>query len=179
MLEYELMYIVPASFTDEEAGKAEQTVAGMLTKVGATPTNTTRVGKLRLAYPIARQTHGHYVLVRFTAETSALAELNNLLRLSPDTVLRHLILRADEAGDEKYDLIPFQPVNVEERGDRPRRPRAASKDAKAPASPSDVKAQKEGVAALEGDEKSTGEGVAPLSSEDLEKKIESALEEKA
>ena len=179
MLEYELMYIVPASFTDEEAGKAEQAVAGMLAKAGATPTNTTRVGKLRLAYPIARQTHGHYVLVRFTAESSALAELNNLLRLSPDIVLRHLILRADEAGDGKYELVPFQPVNVEERGDRSRRPRAGAKDAKPAASPADLKAQKEGVAVLEGVEKSTGEEVAAISSEDLEKKIESALEEKA
>ena len=179
MLEYELMYVVPASFTDEEAGKAEQSVAGMLAKAGATPTKTTRLGKLRLAYPIARQTHGHYVLVRFTAESSALSELNNLLRLSPDTVIRHLILRADEAGDEKYDLIPFQPVNVEERGDRSRRPRPAKEGKVAAPTVSDMKAQKEGVAALEGDEKSTGEDVSKLSSEDLEKKIDAALEEKA
>lgn len=178
MTEYELMYVVPASFTDEEAGKAEQAVAGMLAKAHATPANTTRIGKLRLAYPIKRQTHGHYVLVRFSAEPPALAELNNLLRLSPDTVLRHLILRADEAGDEKYDLVPFQPVNVEERGERSRRPRPP-KEAKAPVTADDRKAQKEGVAVLEGDKKSTGDVVAPLSSEALEKKIDAALEEKA
>lgn len=176
MLEYELMYIVPTSFTDEEVGAVEGTVGGMLEKANATVVKTVRLGKFRLAYPIRHERHGHYVLVRFKAEASAIAGLNEVLRLSPDKVLRHMILTADEAGEEKFDLVQFQEVNVESREDRPRRaPRAA----RSASTEKDTQAQKEGVAALEGKTESTDEDAAPVSAEELDKKIDAALEEKA
>jgi small subunit ribosomal protein S6 len=175
MTDYELLYIVPASFTDEEVGTVEQAVNTMFAKANVTVTNTTRLGKFRLTYVIKRQTHGHYVLVRFSAEPANVAPLNELLRLSPDKVLRHLIVRMDEVGDDKYQLVQYQEVNVEDRGDRARRPRAARGER----GEADTKGQKEGVAALEGDEKSTAASVAPITEEELEKKIDQALEEKA
>ena len=175
MTEYELMYIVPTSFTDEETGTVEQAVAAMITKAGATALSTVRLGKFRLAYPIKKQAHGHYVLVRFQSETKSVAELNDLLRMSPDKVLRQLIVRADEVGEEKYQLVQFQEVNVEDRGDRARKARAG---ARAPgAKEEDGKAQKEGVTAIDGEEKSAAE--VKITAEDLDKKIDAALEEKA
>jgi small subunit ribosomal protein S6 len=178
MLEYELMYIVPTSFTDEEVGAVEGAVGGMLDKANATVLKTVRLGKFRLAYPIRHERHGHYVLVRFQAEASAIAGLNDTLRLSPDKVLRHIILSADEAGEEKFDLVQFQEVNVESREDRARRaPRAAGAKPDRAEKEKDVQAQKEGVAALEG--KAESADAEALSPEELEKKIASALEEKA
>jgi ribosomal protein S6 len=173
MIEYELMYIVPASMTEEEAGAVEQAVGVMLQKAQATDINTTKLGKFRLAYGIRRQTHGHYMLVRFKSEAANVAGLNESLRLSPDKVLRHIILKAEEAGGAKFNLVQFQEVNTDERGDRARKPRSADKKEE----PGAAAAQKEGVAALEGGEKSTA--VEAISSEDLDKKIDAALEEKA
>lgn len=187
MIDYELMYIVSASFTDEELSAIEAEVGEMLTKVEATVTKTERLGKFRLAYPIKRQTHGHYILVHFQAEPTALAELNNLLRLSPDKVLRHQTLRMDEVGDEKYQLVQFQEVNVEDRPRRGSRTARPSTDAKKDTSDSneDSKAQKEGVAALEesddtsDDDANDPQDDASGNDEDLDKKIDEALEEKA
>lgn len=179
MTDYELMYLVSSSFTDEELSGIEAWVGETLTKVGATATHTERLGKLRLAYPIKRQTHAHYVLVRFKAETSALAEFNNLLRLSPDKVLRYQTLRQDEVGDDKYQLVQFQEVNVE---DRPRRGSRGKKEEKDDKSKSDDrKAQKEGVAALEegSDEDTNPQDSTDTTEEDLDKKIDDALDEKA
>jgi hypothetical protein len=131
------------------------------------------------SYPLKGQHHGYYVLVRFQAEPASVGALNELLRLSTEKVLRHLILRADEAGDEKFDLVQFQAVNVEDRGGDRRRTGAPRTGARTEKSPEELKAQKEGVAALEGAKESTDEAVKPLSAEDLEKKIDAALEEKA
>lgn len=178
MTDYELLYIVPTSLTEEEAGTVEQAVGGMLAKTNATVQSTKRLGKLQFAYAMKGQHHGYYVLVRFQAEPKSVNELNELLRLSPDKVLRHIILRAEEAGDEKFDLVQFQPVNVEDRGDRRRAPGARDKRTDK-LSTEDTKAQKEGVAALEGAASSTGEEAKPLSTEDLDKKIDAALDEKA
>ncbi|MEN9558032.1 MAG: hypothetical protein RL141_401 [Candidatus Parcubacteria bacterium] len=164
MNEYELLYIVSSAFTDEELSTIEGAVGDMFTKVGIAGVKSERLGKFHLAYPVKRQEYGHYVLARFQAETPAIADLNNLLRLSPDKVLRHLILRADEVGDEKYTLIPFQPVNVESREDRARKPRRA-----------EAAAAVEGATELVTDAKA----VDTLTEEDVDKKINEALESKA
>lgn len=118
---YELLYIIPTTFTDEEAGEVETRVAGLIEKVGITADSTTRLGKLRFAYPIKKQRHGYYVMVMLSAEPSAVAKLDAQLRITPE-VLRHLILSAEEAGSEaKYELVQFIEVNVEDKDPRSRR----------------------------------------------------------
>ena len=172
---YELLYIIPTTFTDEEAGTVETKVSGLLTKVGATTESTKRLGKLRLAYPIENQRHGYYVLVMFTAEKSAIAKLEENLRITSE-VLRHLILRADEAGsNQKFDLVQFTEVNVETKDDRPRRRDnkvMTKEDAK-----EEGKDIKSTAAALHdgGTEKVVPTVGKEMSSEELEKKIASAL----
>lgn len=164
MTQYELLYIIPATFTDEDVGGVENTVKALLEKHGATVETTTRLGKFKLAYEIKKVRHGHFVLVRFSADGTALAAIDMALRISAD-VLRHLVLRADEAGGDKFEMIQFTEVNLDAKGDaRDERPRHRAPEATKLAE--DVK-PKEAVAA------------APeLSAEELEKKIAAALEEK-
>jgi len=129
---YELLYIIPTSFTDDEVGGVETKVSGLLTKVGATPESTQRLGKLRFAYPIKNERHGHYVLVMFTADPSAVAKLDELLRITPE-VLRSIVLSAEEAGsDQKFDLVQFTEVDLNNKEDRPRR-RVEAKEGEKPA----------------------------------------------
>lgn len=181
MTEYELMYIVPTTFTEEGVAAVESSVGAILAKAGANVTQTVRLGKFRLAYPIKRQHHGHYTLVHFTAEPSAVASVNEALRLTPDQALRHLILKTEEAGEAKFNLVQFQEINVESRDER-RRP-AAVKVAKTERLDKEkaAQAQKEGVAALEDKESEAAPAAAKeeLSPEELQKKIDEALEEKA
>ncbi len=171
---YELLYIIPTTFTDEEVGTIEQKVAALLTKVGATTESTRRLGKFRLAYPINNQRHGHYVLTMFTIEHGAVAKFDELLRITPE-VLRHLIVRAEDGGVEvKFDLVQFNEVVVEGgRGDRDRR-REKTADVK-----DEVKADiKDGVAVLEKKEDAPVVTTEPsISDAELDSKIDSALNE--
>jgi small subunit ribosomal protein S6 len=122
---YELLYIIPTTFTDEEVGGVETKINALLTKLGATIESTKRLGKFRLAYPIKKQRHGHYVMVIFTAERTALAKIEENLRIATD-IIRHLTLQADEAGtDQKFELVQFTEIVVEGgRDDRRRREKA-------------------------------------------------------
>ncbi len=167
---YELLYIIPTTFTDEEVGTIEQKIAALFTKVGATIESIKRLGKFRLAYAIKTQRHGHYVMVMFTSEHSVVAKLDELLRITPE-VLRHLIIRAEEGGEEaKFDLVQFAEVVVEGgREDRRRREKAAeAKD--------DGKEEiKEGVAALEGKTETKEMTEPAISATELDSKIDSAL----
>ena len=127
---YELLYIIPTSFTDEEVGGVESKISALITKLGAAIESTQRLGKLRLAYAIKDQRHGHYIMTLFKADAAAIAKMEENLRINND-ILRHLILRADEAGsDQKFELVQFTEVVVEGgRGDRRREKAAESKDA--------------------------------------------------
>jgi small subunit ribosomal protein S6 len=169
---YELLYIIPTTFTDEEVGTVEQKIAALFTKVGATIDSTRRLGKFRLAYTIKTQRHGHYVLVMFTAEHGTVAKLDELLRITPE-VLRHLIIRAEEGGEEaKFDLVQFTEIVVEGgREDRRRREKAAE------AKDETKEELKDGVAALENKGEAKESAVAGISETDLETKIDTALNE--
>lgn len=180
MKEYELMYIVPTSYTEEELGTVEKNVAQILEKNSATITKATRLGKFRFTYPIKGEQHGHYVLVHFQVEPTGVHGVNEGLRMNQKEILRHIIVDGQEVSEE-YKLIQFQEVAVD-GGDRRRREKKEEKEEKAEVSEEAEKTQKEGVAALEGTEGeavAAKEGIETLSEEDLQKKIDAALTEEA
>lgn len=172
--QYELLYIIPATFTDEDLSGIEANVKAMFDKYGGTIESTTRLGKFRFAYPIKAVRHGHYILVRWSGDGSIVNKIDEALRISPE-VLRHLILRADEAGGDKFDLVQFTEVNLDAKESSDDRGRRGAK-------PDERKAEiKSGVAALEGEKDETVVVAAEkeLSPEELEKKIDTALQDNA
>src|SRR5579872_6542699 len=77
----------------------ESAVTGVLDRAvevvkanGGTPGTLDRWGKRALAYEIRKKREGYYVLVEYTAEPKASAELDRMLTLA-DEVLRHKIIR--------------------------------------------------------------------------------------
>ncbi len=168
-MQYELLYIVPSTFTDEDVARIEGNVKTLLEKYGATLTDTKRLGKFRFAYPIKNVRHGHYVLVQFETATDTVAKIEEALRISTE-VLRHLIVRADEAGGDKFELIQFTEVNVDMKDDRPRRRREEK------AGDEKVGEDKAAVAVLEKDGEEAVVAPAAISDEELDKKLTAALE---
>ena len=89
MKKYELMYIVKDGL-DEEARKAEiEKLHGILTSNGAKLGEVKEWGLRTLAYPINKEIKGYYVVVKLTAETTALNEFARLAKINPN-VVRHL-----------------------------------------------------------------------------------------
>lgn len=168
-MQYELMYIVPTSFTDEDVGKIEGNIKALLEKHGAKIIEAQRLGKFKFAYPIKKQRHGHYMLVQLEVEPANLAKLDEGLRISNE-VLRHMILKADEAGGNKFDIVQFTEVNVDLKEDRPRRKR----DEKDEKEKTDEATKTEEVAAET--KADVVPAVAALSDDELDKKLTAALE---
>ncbi|MDE3086732.1 MAG: 30S ribosomal protein S6 [Acidobacteriota bacterium] len=59
---------------------------------GGTPGTLERWGKRPLAYEIRKKREGYYVLLEYTAEPKASADLDRMLKLA-DEVIRHKIVR--------------------------------------------------------------------------------------
>lgn len=82
-------------------------------------------GRRQLAYPIDNLVKAHYVLLNIECDQAVLTEMVEGFRFN-DAVLRHLVMRRDEADTEQSlimknkDEKPDKPDRPE-RGDRPRR----------------------------------------------------------
>ena len=73
-------------------------------------------GRRQLAYPIQNLVKAHYVLLNIEVEQAALNELVDSFRFN-DAVLRHLVMKRDEADTEQSLIMK----NKDEKGDKPER----------------------------------------------------------
>ena len=76
-------------------------------------------GRRQLAYPIDNLVKAHYVLMNIEASQAVLDELVEGFRFN-DAVLRHLVIRRDEAETEQ-SLIMKNKDEKPEKSDRPER----------------------------------------------------------
>ena len=73
-------------------------------------------GRRQLAYPIDNLVKAHYVLLNIECSQTVLNELVDGFRFN-DAVLRHLVMRRDEADTEQSLIMK----NKDEKGDKPER----------------------------------------------------------
>ena len=92
---YEELFIVKPDAPDGEVDQFVETLRTQLTTAGAAVDKIDKWGKRRLAYRVDKYREGTYVLFQFTAEPTAVKELERRLRVS-DVVLKFLTVRIDE-----------------------------------------------------------------------------------
>ncbi len=88
---YEILFITPNKFTDDEAKTVAAKVGQVITENNGQITHTEYWGKKKLAYEIKHNAYGYYGLFEFDLEGEFLAKVDQNLRLSAD-VLRHQIV---------------------------------------------------------------------------------------
>jgi small subunit ribosomal protein S6 len=93
--QYELVYIALPDTTDEVLADLHQQIAAIAERFGGKIDRTEQWGRRKLAYDIAHQREGTYVLEALSGPPAMTAELDRRLRVI-DTVMRHLIVRVDE-----------------------------------------------------------------------------------
>ena len=94
MREYEIMLILPADAEDSAVDGVVERITGIISKSGGEMGQVDKWGRRRLAYEIARQTEGYYVLARFRADPDAIRELDRVLHLADDVLRFKAVLRA-------------------------------------------------------------------------------------
>ena len=93
--EYELVYIVAPTATDEDVEALQTQVAELVKEFGGTVENTDVWGRRKMAYEIGHFREGIYVVQLLDGPGEMIGELGRRLRVR-DQVLRHLIVRVDE-----------------------------------------------------------------------------------
>ncbi len=88
---YEVLFIIPNKFTEDEAKKIITQVEETITKGGGAITKQEYWGKKKLAYEIKHNAYGYYSLAEFDMEKGNVLAVDQTLKLSTD-VLRHQIV---------------------------------------------------------------------------------------
>ena len=99
--QYEGMFLFPQSAVADLQGTVES-VKQMLTARGATICSIPKWDERRLAYDIAGNKRGLYILAYFTAPTAALKELERDCNLN-ERLLRSMVTRADHLTTEQMN----------------------------------------------------------------------------
>ena len=94
---YEALVILKAAGTEQEVAKRAFQLEEPIKKVGGTVESSQGMGRRRLAFRIARQTEGHYYLLRFQAPAERIGEIERLFRLN-EAIVRFMILNAEETA---------------------------------------------------------------------------------
>ncbi len=110
---YELLFIIPNKYTEDEADAIKGQVEKMITDVKGEVNYQENWGKKKLAYDIKGNHYGYYHLYEFDLEGKDLATLERNLRLSPE-ILRHQIIKQKKRSLEEIsaDKSKQEQVNV-------------------------------------------------------------------
>ena len=95
MRPYELTFIVRPGMEAENLDAVVEQVNNLVTSGGGQVTEVNAWGVRQLAYPIDRNTEGHYFFLRAHMPAQVISGLERDLRLT-EQILRFLIVRADE-----------------------------------------------------------------------------------
>lgn len=151
MRTYEVLFILSPQLAEQDSTTLIQDFRGIAEKSGATFVSEEAWGRRRLAYPIAKVNEGIYHLFTFESEEEVLSELDRKMKNS-DQVIRHMIVRTDEAhkraaklakrNPKKERLRPAPPV-------MPMAPGATAPSADQPVASPDVPAAEQTAPAAE------------------------------
>lgn len=96
MRNYEIMFIVRPTLSEEDVKKVVENFSNTLTSNGAKINETKDLGQKELAYEIKKYKSGYYFLFEIESQDDkAVAEFNRLALISSD-VIRHLIKRVEK-----------------------------------------------------------------------------------
>ena len=115
MRHYEVVFLVHPDQSEQVPAMIERYKA-MVENGGGKIHRLEDWGRRQLAYPIQNLVKAHYVLLNIEVEQVVLAELTESFRFN-DAVLRHLIMKRDEADTEMSIIMKSK----DEKGDQPER----------------------------------------------------------
>ncbi len=90
--EYETIYVVKPELPEDALGALNEKIQGIISKNEGETLTFDDWGKRKLAYPIQKNSKGHYIYLNFVGPTNLVAELERHLRIE-DNLLRFLTVK--------------------------------------------------------------------------------------
>ncbi|MEZ5437967.1 MAG: 30S ribosomal protein S6 [Lysobacteraceae bacterium] len=117
MRHYEVVFLVHPDQSENVPAMVER-YRSMIEADGGKVHRQEDWGRRQLAYPIENLVKAHYIMLNIECSQAALDELVSGFRFN-DAVLRHLVIKRDEAETEQSFILKMK----DEKPERERRPR--------------------------------------------------------
>jgi small subunit ribosomal protein S6 len=114
--EYEIVYIFDPVMTEDQVNEKLEKFHTQITDAGGEITAVDHWGKRQLAYPINKKTSGYYVVVQFTADATALPEMERRLKLDEELV-RYLIVLSEGEPTAPMSIATREPRDDDDDDD--------------------------------------------------------------
>lgn len=102
MRHYEVVFLVHPDQSEQVPAMVER-YSALITDAKGAIHRVEDWGRRQLAYPINKIHKAHYILMNIECDGATLAELENTFRFN-DAIIRHLVIRRDEAITEASPL---------------------------------------------------------------------------
>jgi len=160
MPQYELMYILAGSISDDQIPEVSAQINQYVADFGGTDIRDNQLGKKKLAYPIKKTKNGFYGVLDFSMDAKKVNDLDAKIRTQDNTIIRYIMVNMDEHLER---LSRDREVQTKMNRNRPPEMINASEESTAPvARTTPVK---------------KAEPVKEINAEELDKEIEKALTE--
>jgi small subunit ribosomal protein S6 len=115
MNNYETLYVLKPTLTDEETANNIAKIEAILVREGAEILATNNMGMRKLAYPVEKNERGVYTIIYFKAEGSVINELERNLKFNEE-VIKYLTVRYIKQKEvaQFNKLVSASAVKVEE-----------------------------------------------------------------
>jgi small subunit ribosomal protein S6 len=113
---YEIVFLVHPDQSEQVPAMVER-YRSMIESAGGKVHRMEDWGRRQLAYPIAKVHKAHYVLINIECGQATLNELVSMFRFN-DAVLRHMVVRREEAVTEPSALVKPRDEEKEGRAER-------------------------------------------------------------
>ena len=115
MNNYETLYVLKPTLTDEETAANIAKIEAILVREGAEILATNNMGMRKLAYPVEKNERGVYTIVYFKAEGTVINELERNLKFNEE-VIKYLTVRYTKQKEvaQFNKLVTASAVKVEE-----------------------------------------------------------------
>ena len=128
---YELLYIVPNKYSEDELKPIVEKINKLLKDNGATITYEEVWGKKKMTYQIKGFSYGYYQLVEFDVEEKNVAKINHELRIDRD-ILRYMLVNKKAISEEEREALKEKArkkiiKKVEEKKKEEKKPKEAPK----------------------------------------------------
>ncbi len=92
MKQYELLFVVKPTLTEEEIASEIANVKASIEKDGGEIVATQDVGMKKLAYEVAKANRGYYTVYYFSANPASINEIERLIRLN-ENILKFMTVK--------------------------------------------------------------------------------------
>jgi small subunit ribosomal protein S6 len=118
-MDYELAYIIPAKFTEDDVPKINHKITRLILDSGGQIINEESWGKRKLAYPIKQNKFGYYQILKFALDPLVLQKIEHQLKLD-SSILRYMTIKVKyrtttEKEKKRAELKKVEEKKIEEK----------------------------------------------------------------